>query len=171
MRTTGVLFGFIILQLLVFSCESNAVKKVDYRAIATDYFATFAARKDWARLQSFYADTLHFEDVMLQEQFDKAGFLNFYDWDRPDFRKLFEEQEHLKVEELLVEGQVVIARGQLQSFYYQEELIDLSKGCHFAIWLYFDENGKIIKQIDWFEYWPEAWESVARRMRQAAETE
>ena len=35
----------------------------------------------------------------------------------------------------------------------------------FTIWLYFDDKGKIKRQIDWMEYGPEVMESVINRYR------
>ena len=36
----------------------------------------------------------------------------------------------------------------------------------FTIWLYFDDDFKIKKQIDWMEYAPTVFESVIERVRE-----
>ena len=39
-------------------------------------------------------------------------------------------------------------------------------GMEFTIWLYFDENLKIVRQIDWIEYDDRVLESVIKRIRE-----
>ena len=51
-------------------------------------------------------------------------------------------------------------------FYYDGNLIDTDWGMEFTIWLYFDKDLKIQKQIDWFEYDSYTLESMIARCRE-----
>ena len=66
--------------------------------------------------------------------------------------KLTPDQDHLTIETLVVNDSVAVGRGHLNPFYYYGELIDVDWGMEVTFWLYFDENFKIKKQIDWVEY-------------------
>ena len=44
--------------------------------------------------------------------------------------------------------------------------MDTEWGMQIAFWLFFDENLKIKRQIDWVEYAPEVFESVIARVRE-----
>lgn len=144
-------------------------KEAAIRQQAKDFFATFAARTDWDKFCSFYREDVQFKDVALQIDLDSLWQLKrFYKWDEEGdrFKKLFPEQEHLAVESLIVEGQTAVARGHLNPFYYDDTLIDVDWGMEFTIWLYFDENLKIVEQRDWFEYDSYTLESVIKRCRE-----
>ena len=121
--------------------------------IARDFFDTFSERKDWDKLLSFYREDLVMEDIILQMRFEGLEeFKGFYNWPDTNFHKLTPEQEHLAIESLLADDSTAVARGHLNPFYWQGELVDVPWGMEFTIWLYLDEAGKIYRQIDWFEY-------------------
>ncbi|MDF1699459.1 MAG: hypothetical protein P1U56_26640 [Saprospiraceae bacterium] len=133
---------------------------------AMDYFATFAERKDWDKLCSFYRDDLEFDDVILQIHLDSLWkFKRFYKWDEEGdaFQKLSPEQDHLTLYSLLVNDSTAVAQGRVNPFYYHGTRMDFKWGMNFTIWLYFDQDLKIRKQVDWFEYSPETLENVVKR--------
>lgn len=164
-----VVFGF-------FSCGSkekdnkkekpHLTRKQQVEKTARLYFQTFAERKDWEKLLSFYSDTVNFEDVLLQTKIrGKEEFKEFYDWPNPSFKKLSEDQQHLVVEDLAVSDSAAVARGYLNPFYFNDKLWELKHGGNFTIWLYFDDNLKIRKQVDWFEYPSDVMEHIAQKIR------
>ncbi len=139
------------------------------RSEAIKYFDTFAERSDWDKLCSFYREDVHFRDIMLQLELDSLWkFKRFYKWDEEGdrFKKLSPEQKHLNVQSLVVEGNTVACRGHLNPFYYDGVLVDSEWGMAFTIWLRFDENLKIIEQIDWMEYDPVTLENTIKRCRE-----
>ena len=148
--------------------ETRNTSSRDVAQVATEYFATFAERADWEKLLSFYSPDLQFEDIVLQMKLESfEDFKEFYDWPNPDFEKLSPDQQHLVVETLATYGnRVAVARGHLNPFMWQGELVDPPTGLEFTIWLYFDENLKIIRQIDWMEYDHGVLESVIKRVRE-----
>ena len=134
-----------------------------------DYFATFAQRTDWEKLCSFYREDLQFKDVLLQLELDSLWqFKRFYKWDEEGdrFKKLTPDQEHLTVTSLVVNDSIAVASGRVNPFYYDGNLIDTDWGMDFTIWLYFDEELKIKKQIDWFEYDSYTLENMIARCRE-----
>ncbi len=135
---------------------------------AETFFATFAQRADWQKFCSFYREDLVFDDITLQIHLDSLWqFKRFYDWENETdvFRKLTPEQEHLTVETLIANDSVAVARGHLNPFYYRDQLVDVEWGMDFTIWIYFDENLQIRKQIDWIEYDPVVLEGVVEHYR------
>ena len=109
---------------------------------------------------------MEFEDVLLQIKLDSLWkFKRFYNWPDTAFQKLFPEQEHLNIKNLVVNDSMAVVRGNLNPFFWHGQKIDVEWGMDFTIWLYFDENLKIQKQIDWMEYDPTVFESVIARVR------
>jgi len=136
------------------------------RETATAYFSTFSERKDWDKLLSFYRSDLQFQDIALHLELDSLWqFERFYNWPDTGFQKLSPEQQHLAIESLVVQDSTAVVRGHLNPFKYYGALIDSDWGMEFTIWLYFDENLKIARQVDWFEYDPTVVESVLTRYK------
>jgi hypothetical protein len=107
--------------------------------------------------------------VLLQIKLDSLWkFKRFYRWDEEGdrFRKLSPEQEHLTVTSLVVSDTVAVARGRVNPFYYDGYLMDIDWGMDFTIWLYFDDQLKIKRQIDWFEYSPPVLQAMLDRVEE-----
>ena len=104
---------------------------------------------------------------MLQLHLDSLWkFKRFYNWPDTGFAKLYPEQKHLVIETLTVNDSMAIARGYINPFYWYGQKMDTEWGMQIAFWLFFDENLKIKRQIDWVEYAPEVFESVIARVRE-----
>ena len=147
--------------------ESDQSQKV--YSTASEFFSTFADRSDWEKMCSFYREDVRFEDVMLQLKLDSLWqFKRFYNWEDTTyvFEKLSPDQEHLVVESLLVNDSMAVAHGHFNPFIYAGERVETEWGMDFTIWLFFDEEQKIIRQIDWIEYDPSVLESVVKRCRE-----
>ncbi len=167
--------GLFLMTIFLFqNCETTPAnikpnRQQQIEQTAKEFFTTFAERSDWEKLCSFYREDMVFEDIMLQLKLDSLWqFKRFYKWDDEgeNFKKLTPEQEHLTLYSLVANDSVAVARGRVNPFYYYGELIDEEWGMEFTIWLYFDENLKIKKQIDWMEYAPDVFESVVERVRE-----
>lgn len=164
----------IALLLVVVSCHQTKVVndhdfEQDVRSKSLEFFETFADRSDWDKFCSFYREDVHFKDITLQLDLDSLWKLKrFYKWDKEGdrFKKMSPEQKHLSLESLVVEGNTVAGKGHLNPFYYDGTLINPDWGMEFTIWLRFDENLKIIEQIDWMEYDPFTLESTIKRCRE-----
>ena len=163
-----------ILLALVWACTPTAAPtdssassyEEEVRQKATAFFETFSQRKDWDKLLSFYRPDLQFHDISLHLELDSLWqFERFYNWPDTGFQKLSPEQEHLAIESLVVEDSTAVVRGHLNPFYYYGKLVDVDWGMEFTIWLYFDQDLKIKRQVDWFEYDPSVVESVLTRYK------
>ncbi len=166
----------IIFSLLLFavSCQEQVretalsrQQQVEQKASA--FFATFAERSDWEKLCSYYSDDLEFDDIVLQLHLDSLWkFKRFYKWDEEGdmFKKLSPTQDHLTIETLVANDSVAVARGRVNPFYYGETLIDVEWGMDFTIWLYFDDELKIRRQVDWMEYDPGVLASMLKRCQE-----
>ena len=164
-----ILFTFLTIQNCRNSAPSTLSRPELVELKAKDYFATFAERKDWDKLCSFYRDDVVFDDIMLQLHLDSLWQLKrFYKWDEEgnNFRKLTPDQDHLTIYSLVVNDSLAIGYGRINPFYYYERLIDVEWGMNAAFWLYFDKDYKIKKQIDWIEYDSDVLESVIKRYRE-----
>ncbi len=160
--------------LLLNSCDQTGSTNTNdfeqtVRSEALEYFETFADRSDWDKLCSFYREDVHFKDIMLQLDLDSLWkFKRFYKWDEEGdrFKKMFPDQKHLQLQSLVVEGNTAVGKGNINPFYYDGALVDTEWGMEFTIWLRFDENLKIIEQIDWIEYDPFTLENTIKRCRE-----
>lgn len=164
----------MVIFLITTGCDqTRAVKTNDIeqavRSEALAYFETFAERSDWDKFCSFYRADVHFKDIMLQLDLDSLWkFKRFYKWDEEGdrFKKISPTQKHLNLQSLVVEGNTVAGQGHFNPFYYDGTLINPAWGMEFTIWLRFDENLKIIEQIDWIEYDPFTLENTIKRCKE-----
>jgi len=170
----AILFLYVTIIISGLGCFQNQSTNAnlyenEVKQKAQDFFETFAERSDWEKFCSFYREDVIFKDVILQLDLDSLWQLKrFYKWDEEGdrFKKLSPEQKHLTLESLIVEGPNVAARGHINPFYYDGNLIDSDWGMKFTIWLRFDDNLKIIEQRDWFEYDSSTLESMIKRCRE-----
>ena len=134
------------------ACESPEQQRERLtRATALAYFETYQQRENWDSLLSFYRDDIQFEDVNLNYQAKGIeAFKEFYNWPDTSFRKIVDNQKHLVLQTMMVQDSMVVGRGKLNPFFWNNELQEWPDD--FTIWLYFDENMKIYKQIDWVRY-------------------
>ncbi|SFR34021.1 hypothetical protein SAMN04490243_0767 [Robiginitalea myxolifaciens] len=147
--------------------ENDLEKAV--RSKAQQYFETYAERTDWSKFCSYYREDFLFKDIILQLELDSLWkFKRFYKWDEEGdrFQKMFPEQKTLDLNSLVVEGNIAVAKGNVNPFYYDGELIDTEWGMEFTIWLRFDQDLKIIEQIDWIEYDPRVLENTIQRCKE-----
>ena len=155
-----------LLSYLFVSCQHEGTGS-DVRLIAEQYFSTYAARTDWEKFLSYYAETLEFEDIILQESYHSlASFREFYNWPDSGFVKHPDYPKVLVIDELIVHGKTAIGKGRLNPFYWYGRLFEMKDIGNFIIWLEFNDQGKIIKQTDWIEYPGDILESVGKRMQE-----
>ena len=164
----------IVILLAVTNCNQTKIAQDDdfeqrTRDRAQEFFETFSERNDWDKFCSFYREDVHFKDITLQLDLDSLWKLKrFYKWDEEGdrFKKMFPGQKHLTLQSLVVEGNTVAGKGHINPFYYDGVLVNSDWGMEFTIWLRFDDNLKIIEQIDWMEYDPGTLESTIKRCRE-----
>ena len=134
------------------ACEpAELPREQQTRATARAYFEVYEQREDWDSLLTFYRDDVHFKDANLSFEADGIeAFKDFYNWPDTNFRKIVPDQKHLVLQSMLVQDSVVVGQGRLSPFFWHNELQEWPED--FTIWLYFDQNMKIYRQIDWVRY-------------------
>ena len=173
-KLKNCLILLVVITSIIIGCrpsenEFKTTRQQQVEHKSKEYFATFSERKDWDKLCSFYREDMEFEDIILQIRLDSLWkFKRFYKWDEEGdlFQKLSPEQDHLTLHSLVANDSIAVANGKVNPFYYGGVLMDAEWGMNFTIWLYYDQDLKIRKQIDWFEYPPETLESVVARCRE-----
>ena len=145
-------FCFTVLLLAGAACESPEQQREQLtRETALAYFETYQHREDWDSLLSFYREDIQFKDANLgYETQGIEAFKEFYNWPDTSFRKIVDDQQHLVLETMMVQDSIVVGSGQLNPFFWNNDLQEWPDD--FTIWLYFDENMRIYKQIDWVHY-------------------
>ncbi|MEO0337850.1 MAG: nuclear transport factor 2 family protein [Bacteroidota bacterium] len=168
MRQLRLLTLISITMLLLSTCTNTKQARIDaVRVQAEAFFETYAEREDWEKFCSFYSEDMQFEDVLLQLKLDSLWqFQRFYNWPDGNFQKLSPDQEHLIIDEMVVDENTVVARGNFQPFYWYDQPVKPIWGMQATFWLHFDEDLKIDHQIDWIEYDPSVLESVIKRVRE-----
>ncbi|MDH3648247.1 MAG: hypothetical protein OEQ53_01105 [Saprospiraceae bacterium] len=169
-----IAFLSLFLLITALSCKEslnkeNSTRQQQVEQKALEFFATFADRSDWDQFCSFYRTDLEFDDIILQLHLDSLWkFKRFYRWDEEGdrFEKLSPDQEHLTVHSLVVNDSIAVGKGHVNPFYYDGVLLDIDWGMEFTIWLHFDQDLKIMKQIDWFEYDPTVLQSMIERCKE-----
>ncbi|MGH1366338.1 MAG: hypothetical protein ACRBF0_22450 [Calditrichia bacterium] len=77
----------------------------------------------------------------------KAALAEFFNWDNPGFKKI--EVQALIITEQIIDGKKVTTKGYFTPFKWGEARFETM---HFTTLLTFNEQGKIIKQVDWINY-------------------
>lgn len=135
-----------VLLFALFNLQAQSIQKV-----VKDYIETYRERNDWEKFLSFYDDSLYMKDISLgYECKSLQAFKEFYDWPNPNFKKVTPDTKTFEVEGLIIKRNTAIIRGYFNSFYWKEQKMNWPEG--FTIWLYFDKNKKIIKQLDYLHY-------------------
>lgn len=154
------------------ACQTQPVAETSsqeekVREMALAFFQTYAERQDWDKFCSFYREDLQFKDVMLQLELDSLWkFKRFYNWPDTNFAKLSPEQKHVEIHTMLVQDSVVTAYGHFNPFYWYQQKIEEPWGMEAMFVLHFDQDQKIIRQVDWIEYGPQTLQSVIDRVRE-----
>ena len=157
---------FLLLQLIfLISCQKEVSTEQPIKDLATTFFEHYAERSDWQGFLDLYSDSVYFQDVIFRMELNgKTAFKTFYNWPDSNFMKHPEYPETLVLEDLAVNDSSAVGRGYFTPFYYGGMLYDDAKNMRFTMWLYFDQQGKIIRHIDFIEYPPSFLKSAAERL-------
>ena len=139
-----IILLFVVAGLMTACQKDNKTKEIGER-----FFKIYSERSEIDKMISFYAPDFHYENVSFQSEAQDPKFLyeNFYNWKDPNFR--FSGKETIKVDEILSNDSVIVAKGTTMPYSYNGKEVN---GTRFVIWLELDKNLKIKKQTDWFDY-------------------
>ena len=139
---------YIFLVLSSFQAVAQT-PKIDL--IATQYFADYAKRDNFEEFLNYYDDNVVLEDIVYGNHIiGKPALKQFFNWQDPKFSSL-PSTENLVLSKLVVEGKEVSAQGHFNRFTYDGSTLGPWR---FTIHLTFNEQGKIIHQVDWINYTP-----------------
>lgn len=141
----AVIFSIIVLTTLACSKENP---KESIRSIAEAYYETHKVRKDFEGFLSYYDEQIVLEDIISGGQVEgKNNLKAFLNWDDKEFKLI--DTVAIVLEDLVVDGNKVVAKG-----YYTPFLWGVSEfeAMYFMTILYFNEDQKIVRQIDWINY-------------------
>lgn len=144
-RCTCLLIGF-----LLFSCQqTESSKSKEVRAVAERFFQGLGERGEVEKMYSFYSEVVEYEDPIFDEKYYKVDeiYQLRYNWFDKDV--LYTQKPALVLKNLVVNDSVAIGSGYFHPYYYKDQA---QESLPFVIQLEFDENNKIFRQTDWFDY-------------------
>jgi hypothetical protein len=152
LKTLTVLLGLFALA----ACSSISVKLPSIGAdkpveIAEDFFEVYRERQDFEALMGFYAEEAQLEDLIYGHfAEDKASIRAFLNWNDNKF-ELPNGPPALEVTSLTAQSSRVVAQGYFKPFSYDGKSFGPWR---FVIILEFNDDGKIVREIDWINYTP-----------------
>lgn len=121
------------------------------RNAASEYFETYASRKDFDRLMSFYAEDATFKDILTGIEFDgRDKIAEFLDWHRGEF-SVEDGKPALVVTRQVIAGNTAVTEGVFNVFFYDGNRLG---PWEFVMWHEFNDQGKITSHHDWINYTP-----------------
>lgn len=138
------IFPFFILLFFISCHNQDSVIKQTVK----DYYQTYQERNDFQKFLSFYDEEMILEDIIFGEKINGLEkFEEFFDWENPKFKKLSEKT--LIVQEQIFDKNKVVTKGYFTPFKWGDYECE---SMNFTTILTFNENGKIIKHVDWINY-------------------
>jgi len=135
--------------LSLIACSKN--QKNETEEIAKRYFEVYSARKDYNQLKSFYNDSVQYENVIQNTNLNlyETGYLLNQIFSFNDKSMVYDEGKMIKVDQIISNDSMAVVYGTFNSYTYNGFKFTPMK---FTTYLFFDQNKKIKKQIDWFNY-------------------
>jgi hypothetical protein len=131
--------------IFVLSCEGS---NSDFEIIINDYYNTYAERQDFEKFLAFYDSSMVLEDMIYGNRVKGIeNFRAFFDWPNPNFE--LRDSVALIVTNQVFNDLEVVTSGYFTPFSWGN--IDV-EAMHFTTILTLNEEGKIIKHIDWINY-------------------
>jgi ketosteroid isomerase-like protein len=146
MVTKSQIFLFVLAVSLI-SClkENRNSRNKEY---TQQFFKVYADHNDFDQFISYYADNTVLEDIINGDRIEGKDALKiFFDWDNPNLIR--KSSKALVMQELIVEGQQAVIKGYFTPFEWQTTPFE---AMHFTTILTFNDDGKIIKHVDWINY-------------------
>jgi len=112
------------------------------------YKNTYSERKDFQKFLSFYDKEIVLEDMIGGFRIEgKEAFKEFFNWEDPRFK--MKDDVALVIHDQVMEGKKVMLTGHFTPFIWDGEDIE---SMQFTTQLDFNDNGKIIRHVDWINY-------------------
>ncbi len=139
---------FLLFLFVVLNCDSNKDSDTNRQDLINDYYSTYQERTNIDKFLSFYDSEIILEDMVNGDRISGIRNLKeFFDWKNPDF--VLEDSVALVITDQAVLENRVFTQGYFTPFSWSGTQI---QAMQFFTILYLNENGKIIRQIDWINY-------------------
>lgn len=153
MQIKNRLVNLLILAILSAPSYADIPSESEVSAWTRTYFQRYAARDDWPGFLAQFDAALAFDDPIAGIRLDsRKAFEQFYFWPDPAFSKHPDYPDTLVLEELIIEGDLAIGRGYFTPFRYYGSTFGDLEPMRFVIWLTWNKEGKIVRQVDWIDY-------------------
>lgn len=138
----------LVLSLFVLVSVSCSTEKNNYQ-LGERFFEIYSKRSEIDKILSFYADEFEYENIGFSSNTNDPKFLyeDYYGWNNPAIK--YENENSITVTEILSNKYSIVAKGYTMPYTYNGNQVE---GNRFVIWLELDDNSRIIKQTDWFDY-------------------
>ncbi len=136
----------ITLIFFLLSCSEQS--KPNIEGVVTDYYRTYQERTDFQKFLSYYDENIVLEDMILGERkIGKKAFQEFFDWENPAFS--LKDTSCLYITHQIIKANEVVTQGYFTPFRWGNQEFEAMQ---FTSLLTFNEERKIIKQVDWINY-------------------
>jgi len=138
---------------LIAGCASTVKETRQLNIVVDDYFNTYDRRIDVDHLISFYDEQAILQDIIYGNDIKgRKQIKNFLAWDQGEF-STFSKDGVLTITNQVIENNTVITQGYFHAFTFNKQ--------NLGPWLFimvheFNNEQKIVKQIDWINYTPRA---------------
>lgn len=150
MRPPLILITALFTALLT-GCATTTSSNQQIAQTTKAFFEVYAKRRDFDQLMTFYADDAVLEDIVYGNDIkSKKAIGKFLNWS--DSKYIMSGVGlSLVVQKQLVQGNKAVVEGYFSQFTYNDDTLGPWR---FIIWLEFDDNGKINREVDWINYTP-----------------
>ena len=137
--------------LVLQGCTTTLQTQANIETVAKQYFTVYAERQNFEKLLSFYDEKADLEDLGYGHHAkSKQEIEQFFAWNDGKF-SLVNKGPALVVQKQVVDGNKTVTEGYFTKFTYNGKTMGPWR---FLIWLEFNEQGKIIRHVDWINYTP-----------------
>ncbi|WP_436516971.1 nuclear transport factor 2 family protein [Ekhidna sp. To15] len=113
-----------------------------------EFIRLYEQRADFDAFLDLYDDDMVLEDIITGYRVQgKEQFAEFFNW--PDERFQKGADKTFIIEHTIIEGNTATIKGYFTPFVWDEKNVEAMQ---FTTLLYYNDEGKIIKHIDWINY-------------------
>ena len=139
------LFLLLIVFLILSSCKDERIpvqKKVD------EFILLYQERTDFEQFLELYDQDMVLEDMITGHRMEGSeNFKEFFNWPDQRFKKL--SPKTIIVKSSVIEGNNAVISGHFTPFEWDGQQVEAMQ---FTTILEFNDQGKIIRHVDWINY-------------------
>ncbi len=138
----SILLLSLTLLLLACNTKPHTTNNVD------QFIMLYEERSDFQGFLDLYSVNMVLEDMVTGYRLEgRDAFAEFFNWPDKRFEKLSEKT--FIIQNKVVEDNKAVISGYFTPFKWKGETVEPMQ---FTTWLHYNEEGKIIKHVDWINY-------------------